>query len=86
MKIRLNEMQVGNCFIDKKGQEKKKVEGDRVASIGSSGKVSMRKAKGNAEVEQTICSLRFLAVGMRRHPDAVVEIGDGNLLKKKGKR
>lgn len=86
MKIRLNEIQVGNCFIAKNGQVKKKVGDDKAASIGSSGKVSTRKIKSDSEVEYTSCPLRFLAVGLRRHPDAVVEIGDGNLLKRKGKR
>lgn len=87
MKIRVNEVPVSSCFMDKNGKVKKKVSDDRCAAIGRSGRVSMRKVKGDSEVEPiSSCPLNLLAVGLRRHPDAVVEIGDGNLLKRKGKR
>lgn len=84
MKIRFSEVPAQTCFFHgRKGQEKKKLEDGKVATIGKSGKVSMRPMKGNPKVEQKTCSLRYLAVGLRRHPDEVVEIGDGNILKRR---
>jgi len=80
MKIRVHEVSVGGCFIQGK-TVKKKVGDDRCAVVGLSGRVSTRKLKGDPEVEMVTCPLKYLAVGLRRHPDAVVEIGDGNLLK-----
>lgn len=82
MKIRVHEVPISSCFTDKNGKVKKKISDDRCAAIGKSGRVSMRKVKGDSEVEpMSSCPLNLLAVGLRRHPDAVVEIGDGNLLK-----
>jgi hypothetical protein len=86
MKIRVNEIPVGSCFVGKNGQVKKKVSDDRCAVVGMNGRVSTRKMKGDPEVEPTGCPLKYLAVGLRRHPDAVVEIGDGNLIKNKGRK
>lgn len=85
MKIRFSEVPPLTCFLHgRKRQEKKKLEDGRVATIGKSGKVSMRDMKGDPPVEQKeTCSIRYLAVGLRRHPDEVVEIGDGNILKRK---
>lgn len=81
MKIKLSDLHVGTCFTDKKGNEKKKVGDRKIASVKPSGRVSMRKIKGNPEVEPSPCSLRLFGVGLRRHPDVIVEVGDGNLLK-----
>ncbi len=84
MKIRFTELPIGSCYLKGK-KTNKKVEEERSASIGLSGKVNTRKMKQDPEVEPTPCPLRYLGVGLRRHPDAVVEIGDGNLLKKRRK-
>jgi hypothetical protein len=85
MKIRVHEIPIGSCFLQGKSV-KKKVGDDKAAVVGLSGRVSTRKLKGDPEVEPTACPLKYLAVGLRRHPDAVVEIGDGNLLKGKKSR
>lgn len=83
MKIRLSEVPVGACY--QKGKKVlKKVEGDRIASVGLGGRVSMRKIQGDPEVDMVeACPLKYLGVGLRRHPDLVVEIGDGNLLRRR---
>lgn len=86
MKIRVHEIPVGSCFMGKNGQVKKKVSDDKCAVVSMNGKVSTRKLKGDPEVESTACPLKYLAVGLRRHPDAVVEIGDGNILKGRKKK
>jgi len=83
MKIRLSEIIEGSCFIGRNNREMKKTDDGRIASISPAGRVTIKKAKGNPEVEQQICSLKYLGVGLRRHPDLVVEIGDGNILKKR---
>ena len=86
MKIKLADLPVGTCFTGKNGDMKKKVGDQKIASVHLSGRVKMRKVKGNPEVEPSPCSLRLFGVGLRRHPDIMVEVGDGDLLKKRGKR
>lgn len=81
MKIRFTELPVGSCFLDTKGDMKKKVADTKMAVVLGSGKVSTRKVKKDPEVDPSPCELRYLGVGLRRHPDLVVEIGDGNTIK-----
>jgi hypothetical protein len=85
MKIRLSGIPVGTCFSDKHG-ERKKVAEKKIARVKANGRVCMRKIKGDPEVEPSPCSLRLFGVGLRRHPDIMVEVGDGNLLKKRDQR
>lgn len=82
MKIRFTELPVGSCFLKGKGAQKKVDEG-KISSVGLHGKVRTRSVKGDPEIEPTPCPLRYLGVGLKRHPDLVVEIGDGNLLKRR---
>lgn len=84
MKIKLSNLSVGSCFTDKKGNEKKKVGDRKIATVRDNGKVIMRKIKGDPEVEYSPCSLRLFGVGQRRFPETLVQIGDGDLLKKRG--
>lgn len=82
MKIKLSDLPIGTCFTGKNGEMKKKIADRKVASVAEmNGRVRMRKVKGNPEVEPSPCSLRLFGVGLRRHPDLMVEIGDGNPLK-----
>lgn len=81
MKIKLSDLRVQSCFTDKNGELKKKVGDKKVATVKSDGRVKTRKVKGNPDVEETPCSIRLFGVGLRRHPDMIVEVGDGNLLK-----
>lgn len=88
MKIRLSGVPVGSCYLQGRGASiKKKLEDGKAAVVGGTGKVKIRKVKGDPEVEMIeACPLKYLGVGLRRHPDAVVEIGDGNLLKGRKRR
>lgn len=86
MKVRLSNVPAGSCYLHGRGSAvKKKLEDGRwVAVSEGTGKTRYRKIKGNPEVEMIeACPLRYLGVGLRRHPETVVEIGDGNLLKRK---
>ena len=84
MKIRLSEVWAGSCFFGKKDKIFKKLEDGKTVTISGAGRVSTKKIKGDPEVEtMDACPLKFLGVGLRRHPDLVVEIGDGNILKKR---
>lgn len=87
MKVPFKELLVGSCFIGKKGEITKKVSDNKASIVNEeSRKVKTRKIKETAEVEPAICPLGLLGVGLRRHPDVVVEIGDGNPFRKKGKK
>lgn len=85
--MRFTDLPIGSCYLDpKKGDLRKKVGDKKLASVKDSGKVKTRKVKGDPEVEMTSCPLRYLGVGLRRHPDMVVEIGDGNITKSPRRR
>lgn len=88
MKVHFKELQVGSCFfMGNNAEMKKKVSEAKASQVKTTGKVSTRKVKGDPEVESSPCELKFLGVGLRRHPDVMVEIGDGNPFRKgKGKR
>lgn len=81
MKMKFSELAMGSCCIHGKNQEiKKKVGEHKALMVRDNGKVSTRKVKGDPDVDSAICPLRYLGVGLRKHPDTVVEIGDGNIL------
>lgn len=80
MKIKLSNIPMMGCFTDKRG-EKKKVGERKIASVKKNGRVCMRKIKGDPEVEPTPCSLRLFGVGLRKHPDMLIQVGDGNPLR-----
>lgn len=82
MIVNLSELPVGSCFRQGKAI-KKKIEGEKTATVAMNGRVKTRKVRGNPQVEPVPCTLRLFGVGLRRHPDQVVEIGHGNLLKKR---
>jgi hypothetical protein len=77
MRIRLSGLPVGSCFLGKKRKMAKKVSDEDVLVVGKGGKERRRKVKGDPEVEPSPCALEYIGRGMRRHPDQVVEIGDG---------
>lgn len=83
MKVRLGEVMAGSCFLQ--GKKLKKMTDDgRVLSVKNK-KVSTRRVKGDPEVELTSCPLEMLGLGMPRHPETIVEIGDGNPLRNRRK-
>lgn len=86
MKIPFKDLLIGSCFIANNGEVKKKVSEKKASAVELSGKVKTRKVKDVAEVEPTACELRHLGVGLRRHPELVVEIGDGNPYKRGGRK
>jgi hypothetical protein len=82
VKVRTSEISVGQCF--RHGRVvRKKVEDDKAVTRSVSGKVSTRKIKGDPEVEITQCPLNMLGVGLRRHPETVVQIGDSKPRRRK---
>ncbi len=76
MKVRVSDVPVFSCFLQGK-TTKKKVSDDRATTI-TGGRVKTKKIKGDPEVTHVSCPLEMLGIGMPRHPEAVVEIGDGN--------
>ncbi len=81
MKVRASEVSIGSCFLQGRSL-KKKVADDKALTV-KNGKASTRKLKGDPEVELTGCPLEMLGLGMSRHPEVIVEIGDGNPLRKR---
>ena len=78
MRAKFSEIAPGTCFTGGRGKGvRKKTEDGRQASVGKGGKVRSRGLKGDPDVEPTPCPLRLIGVGMRGHPDQVVEIGCG---------
>lgn len=82
MKIPLSQLPVFSCFMQGR-KERKKVDDGKILTIGARGRTSTRTVKKDPEVEQIPCSLRYLGAGQRRHPESIIQIGDGNILKKK---
>ena len=83
MKIRTSEIPVGNCFLQGR-VTRKKTDDDKALTLKKpSGKVSTRKIKGDPEVEMVHCPLEMLGLGMRRHPETIVQIGDGNPIRRR---
>lgn len=82
MRIKIKDLPVGECFLQGRAI-RKKVSETKASTVKPNHRVSTRKVKSGLEVEQVSCPLELLGVGLRRHPDQVVEIGDGNLQKGK---
>jgi hypothetical protein len=76
MKMKFSEILSGSCFQrGKRGGIRKKLPDGRVATVSKTGKAKMRALKGDPEVETVSCPLNLLGVGLRKNPDAVIEIG-----------
>lgn len=56
---------------------KKKASDGRVITISATGRVRTKNQKGDPKVQPSSCELKFIGVGMKRHPDMIVEVGDG---------
>lgn len=80
MKIPLSQVPVGDCFIQGRKMRKKVADG-KALSISGRGRQTTRSVKGDPMVEQRGCELKFLGAGMRKHPETLIQIGDGNILK-----
>lgn len=76
MKTRFSELAAGSCFLHGK-RLKKKVADGRVSTISAAGRVRTKVQKGDPQVQPSSCPLRFIGVGMKKHPDMIVEVGDG---------
>ncbi len=86
MKYTFTDLPIGSCFVGKNGKVKKKITEQKAALVKENGRVSMGKMKSQAEVESTGCPLNLLGVGLRRHPEMVIQIGDGNILERRGRK
>lgn len=87
MKIRFTELPVGSCFLQgRNASMKKKVADRRVAVVREDGRIRYRKQKGDPDVEESPCTVRYLGVGLRKIPETLVEIGDGNVLEARGRK
>lgn len=86
MKVKFSELPVGSCFLQK-DKTKKKIQERKAAIVREKdGKVLKRKVKGDPSVDAIPCPIQYLGVGLRRHPDQVVEIGDGNPFRRRKRK
>ena len=76
MKARISELSPGTCFKQGKAMKKKLVDG-RVVSVTSKGKVRIVTPKADPVVSSVSCDLHFLGLGLRKHPELIVELGNG---------
>lgn len=78
MKVKFSDLPVGSCFCRSRSRRMEKKTGDGEIAYAMKGrKAKLRREAGDPEVAPKPCPLRMIGVGLRRHPDAVVEIGDG---------
>ncbi len=78
MKMKFSDLPAGSCFTTKRGRTvRKKVDGSKVVTVTKKGHVRTRAQKGDPTVATKGCPITFLGVGLRRHPEEVVEIGVG---------
>lgn len=74
---RLSDLSPGHCYR-KPGRGsvlRKKLSDGRIAEVGTDRRVKFRKERGDPLVEQISCPLKYLGIGQRRHPEAVIEVG-----------
>ena len=85
-KKKFSELPLQACFVQK-NKTKKKIQERKAAIVREKdGKVLKRKVKGDPVVEEIPCPINYLGVGLRRHPDQIVEIGDGNPLRNRKRK
>lgn len=76
MKGRISELSPGTCFKQGKTMKKKLADG-RVVSVTKKGKVRIVAPKTDPVVSAVSCDLHFLGLGLRKHPELMVELGNG---------
>ena len=74
--MRLSDLPPGSCFKQGKFLKKKLPDG-RVVSVNPKGRVRVSTPKADPVVNSTACDLKMLGVGLRRHPEIMVEMGSG---------
>jgi hypothetical protein len=76
VKGRISELSPGTCFKQGKTMKKKLADG-RVVSVTAKGKVRIVAPKTDPVVSAVSCDLHFLGLGLRKHPELMVELGNG---------
>lgn len=84
MKVKFSELPELSCFTGGRGRGvRKKVEDGKYVTVGKGGKIRARGQMGDPDVNSVPCPLKYIGVGLRGHPDQVVEIGDGRPRRKR---
>lgn len=76
VRVRISGLPAGSCFVSGKTVKKKLADGT-VLTVDKKGRIRKRAQKGDPSVRPTSCPLRYIGAGMLKHPESVVEIGDG---------
>lgn len=76
MKARLSQLSPGDCF--KQGRTvKKKLPDGSVVWATPKGKVRIVTPKTDPVVSSVSCDLTMLGLGLRKHPEVMIEMGNG---------
>jgi hypothetical protein len=82
--MRLSELQPGSCFRQGKTTKKKLSDG-RIVSVIQKGKgkgqVKFIVPKNDPLISSVSCDLQMLGLGLRKHPEFMVEMGSGRPLR-----
>jgi len=73
---RLSELSTGHCYR-KPGRRglRKKLSDGRIAEVAADRRVKFRSERGDPLVEPVSCPLKYLGIGQRSHPEAIIEVG-----------
>jgi hypothetical protein len=74
--MRLSELSPGSCFKQGKSTKKKLSDG-RIVSVSPKGKVKIIVPKNDPLISSVSCDLQMLGLGLRKHPEFMVEMGNG---------
>lgn len=79
IKLRLSELPEGSCFLKGRGKTvHKKSRNGRTVSVGKGGRIRARAERRDPFVRPlSSCPLNLIGVDMVKHPESVIEIGDG---------
>lgn len=76
MRGRISELSPGTCFKQGKTTKKKLPDG-RVVSVNAKGKVRIVTPKTDPVVTSVSCDLTMIGLGLRKHPELMIEMGNG---------
>jgi hypothetical protein len=85
IRTKLSGVVPGQCYLRGRALRKKLGDG-RSAEVGRDQRVRVHAERGDPEVSVVPCPLKYVGVGLRGHPEKVVEMGCLKPRERKGTR